>query len=111
MKSEFYRLIYIFMSSIVLSLNLKDFIKIKKWNKNNNNNNNIVINKQTKLGSKSKSFSELFFNSFSACSSICVPAVFILHKEIAVGVFNGFWREFNTNVGGLDGSNIWDVTF
>jgi len=53
----------------------------------------------------------LFFKPFSACSSICVPAVFILHKEIAVGVFNGFWREFNTNVGGLDGGNIWDVTF
>jgi len=54
----------------------------------------------------------LFFKPFSACSSICVPAVFILHKEIAaVGAFNGFWRDFNTNVGGLDGGNIWDVTF
>lgn len=73
----------------------------------------IVVHRYTNetVHSKRKSFSALFFKPFNVCSSICVPAVFILHKEIAVGVFNGFWREFNTNVGGLDGGNIWDVTF
>lgn len=67
---------------------------------------------KTKKG-KFLSSSSLLSEPFSAFVYLrTLPSVFILHKEIAVGVFNGFWREFNTNVGGLDGGNIWDdVTF